>query len=104
MAERYRIWIGIVDINYFEECEDVNYGNLETETFLDAYWYDIEPKMRLNTKEEYMEMPKDVTCNWIETENDVQRLSVLLNEEFIGVDSEWRPQLTQFHKTAPSLF
>jgi hypothetical protein len=42
-------------------------------------------------KEEYIEMPKDVTCDWIETENDVQRLSILLNEEFIGVDSEWRP-------------
>jgi hypothetical protein len=29
---------------------------------------------------------------------------VLLNDEFIGVDSEWRPQLTQYHKTKPSLF
>ena len=28
----------------------------------------------------------------------------MLKDEFIGVDSEWRPQLTQYHKTAPSLF
>jgi hypothetical protein len=28
---------------------------------------------------------------------------MLLNEKFIGVDSEWRPELTQFHKTKPSL-
>jgi hypothetical protein len=54
-------------------------------------------------KEDYMQLPEDVTCDWITDEKDVERLSILMSEEFIGVDSEWRPQLTQFHKTAPSL-
>jgi hypothetical protein len=34
----------------------------------------------------------------------VPKLEVLLKEPLIGVDSEWRPPLTQFHKTKPSLF
>ena len=55
-------------------------------------------------KEEYMQLPDDVSLDWIGTEEDVEKLEVLLNDEFIGVDSEWRPQLTQYHKTAPSLF
>ena len=28
----------------------------------------------------------------------------LKEEKYIGVDSEWRPQLTKFHKTYPALF
>jgi hypothetical protein len=40
----------------------------------------------------------------VATDADVTKLAVLLNDEFIGVDSEWRPQLTQYHKTKPSLF
>lgn len=34
----------------------------------------------------------------------MSKLAILLDDEFIGVDSEWRPQLTQLHKTKPSLF
>jgi len=40
----------------------------------------------------------------ISTEEDVPKLEVLLNEPLIGMDSEWRPQLTMLHKTKPSLF
>ena len=43
---------------------------------------------------EYMELPKDVKLEWIGTDEDVPKLEILLKDEFIGVDSEWRPQLT----------
>ena len=55
-------------------------------------------------KEDYIQLPDEVGLDWVGTEKDVQKLEVLLQEELIGVDSEWRPQLTQYHKTAPSLF
>lgn len=45
-----------------------------------------------------------MSLDWIGTEKDIYKLEILFNEELIGVDSEWRPQLTQYHKTAPSLF
>jgi len=32
------------------------------------------------------------------------KLAALLEEPLIGVDSEWRPELSQYHKTRPSLF
>jgi hypothetical protein len=54
--------------------------------------------------EEYIKLPEFVKVQWVGTDEDVDKLAVLLKEEFIGVDSEWRPQLTQYHKTKPSLF
>jgi len=54
--------------------------------------------------EEYLQLPKHVKLEWITTEQDVSKLDVLLQDQFIGVDSEWRPQLTQYHKTKPSVF
>ena len=53
---------------------------------------------------DFMALPDSVKVEMISTENDIAKLEVLLEEEFIGVDSEWRPQLTQLHKTKPSLF
>ena len=53
---------------------------------------------------DYIKLPDFVKLTWIGTEEDVPKLSALLDDEFIGVDSEWRPQLTQLHKTKPSLF
>lgn len=53
---------------------------------------EFEPLSR--PKADYMELPEDVTTEWIGTDKDVQKLAVLLKDEFIGVDSEWRPQLT----------
>ena len=55
-------------------------------------------------KENFIQLPSDVKVDWVGTDADVTKLAVLLNDEFIGVDSEWRPQLTQYHKTKPSLF
>jgi len=40
---------------------------------------------------EYMVLPDFVKVTWIGTEEDVQKMEVLMNDEFIGVDSEWRP-------------
>lgn len=54
--------------------------------------------------ENYLQLPDQVKVHWIGTEEDVPKLAILLDDEFIGVDSEWRPQLTQLHKTKPSLF
>jgi hypothetical protein len=54
--------------------------------------------------QDYMKLPDYVQLDWIGTDQDCPKLEVLLNDEFIGVDSEWRPQLTQMHKTKPSLF
>lgn len=53
---------------------------------------------------DYCVLPDFVKVHFIATDNDVSKLEILLNEPFIGVDSEWRPQLTQLHKTKPSLF
>jgi len=53
---------------------------------------------------EYIKLPEHVKVTFVHTEQDVAKLEVLLKEPFIGVDSEWRPQLTQLHKTKPSLF
>jgi hypothetical protein len=54
--------------------------------------------------EDYVKLPESVKVEWIGTEEDVPKLEVLLQDELVGVDSEWRPQLTQYHKTKPSLF
>jgi hypothetical protein len=43
---------------------------------------------------DYISLPDFVKLEWIGTEEDVPKLAVLLEDEFIGVDSEWRPQLT----------
>jgi hypothetical protein len=53
---------------------------------------------------EYIHLPDTVKVELIETDQDVPKLEILLQDELIGVDSEWRPQLTQMHKTKPSLF
>lgn len=41
--------------------------------------------------ENYLQLPEEVKVNWIGTEEDVPKLAILLDDEFIGVDSEWRP-------------
>lgn len=54
--------------------------------------------------EDYIKLPDNVKVEWIGNEQDVPKLEILLQDELVGVDSEWRPQLTQYHKTKPSLF
>jgi len=43
---------------------------------------------------EFIQLPESVKVHWIGTDADCEKLESLLSEEFIGVDSEWRPQLT----------
>lgn len=49
-------------------------------------------------------LPDDVTVEWISKVSHLDRLDVLLKEPYIGVDAEWRPSITRFHVTKPSLF
>lgn len=55
-------------------------------------------------KEDYIKMPDDVKVEWIGEESDIPKLKELLDEPLIGIDSEWRPELSQYHRTRPSLF
>lgn len=42
-------------------------------------------------KDDYITLPSSVKVTWVGSEEDVKSLETLLNDEFIGVDSEWRP-------------
>mmetsp|Transcript_22294 Transcript_22294/g.34490 ORF Transcript_22294/g.34490 Transcript_22294/m.34490 type:complete len:170 (+) Transcript_22294:1036-1545(+) len=54
-------------------------------------------------EENYIHLPAEVKVHTIATEKEVPLLRLLLNEPLVGVDSEWRPQLSQYNKTKPSL-
>ena len=41
--------------------------------------------------------------HWVGAEEDIDKLNMLLGEKYIGVDSEWRPQLTYYHNSRPAL-
>jgi len=53
---------------------------------------------------EYIRLPENVKVQFVSKNEEIKLLDELLNEKFVGVDSEWRPELTKFHKTSPSLF
>ena len=42
-------------------------------------------------KAEYIQLPDHVIVEWVGTDDDVSKMAVLLEDEFVGVDSEWRP-------------
>ena len=48
-------------------------------------------------KENFIQLPDTCKVEWIGKEEDVPKMEMLLNEELIGVDSEWRPQLSSFN-------
>ena len=50
-----------------------------------------------------MIFPSDINLHWISRDSDIDKLQELHNEKFIGIDSEWRPELTYKHKTQPAL-
>lgn len=91
---------GYVRNDVMEKLNQIQYDQ-SLDTSLNCY---DEFEQLSRPKEDYMQLPDDVSLEWIGTDKDVQKLEILLNDELIGVDSEWRPQLTQYHKTAPSLF
>jgi hypothetical protein len=47
----------------------------------------------------YIRLPEGFKVSWVGSEEDIPNLLALLDEPYIGVDSEWRPTLTKFHKT-----
>jgi hypothetical protein len=51
-----------------------------------------------------MRLPDKFPVHWIGTEQDCEKLLMLLEEPYIGVDAEWRPNVFKFHVTKPSLF
>jgi hypothetical protein len=51
-----------------------------------------------------MKLPNHVNLHWIGNDNDVHLLKLLLEEKYIGIDSEWRPEITVFNKARPSIF
>ena len=53
--------------------------------------------------EDFLTLPKSVKIHFIDSESNVHILDKLLDEKYIGVDSEWRPKLTKFHRTYPAL-
>ena len=44
-----------------------------------------------------------VQVHFITTEDDCERLRDLISKPVIGLDAEWRPNMTKFIKTRPSL-
>ena len=38
-----------------------------------------------------MRLPESVKLHWIGEKSDIDKLKLLLDEPYIGVDSEWRP-------------
>lgn len=47
----------------------------------------------------YLRLPEDVNYAFIESEEDIDKLNNLLNQPYIGVDAEWRPNINAWHKT-----
>ena len=43
---------------------------------------------------QYIHLPETVRVEWIGSEDDVPKLAALQNEKLVGVDSEWRPEIT----------
>jgi len=54
---------------------------------------------------DYFPLPVDIKYDFIDTEELVNKLRVLQGQKYIGVDSEWRPQVTRWHEVlGPATF
>jgi len=54
--------------------------------------------------ENYVRLPEKVKVKFISKEEELQEMDILLKEKWIGVDSEWKPQLTKADESKPVLF
>ena len=81
-----------------EQLDDVVYDPKKDPIPVDIYGPVSQPAT------DYLQLPEDLKVEMISYEEDVDKLRCLLDEPYIGVDSEWRPALTRFHKTLPALF
>ena len=48
---------------------------------------------------EHLRLPKDLEVEFVGDEATVKKMEVLVGQKMIGVDSEWRPQMSKQHKT-----
>ena len=49
--------------------------------------------------EEYLSLPKSIEVKFIDNEESIDYLKKLIGQKFIGIDSEWRPLTSIWHKT-----
>lgn len=80
-----------------EKLEDVVYDPSK-----DPEKYDVFGP--ITTETQCIKLPDHVSVEWISKEEDIVKLDQLLTEQYIGVDSEWRPSMAKFHKTYPAIF
>ena len=78
---------GFVRADIMEKISSIEYDPAQ-DSSLNGY---DEFEQLSRPKEDYISLPPHVNLHWIGTDADVEKLAVLLNDEFIGVDSEWRP-------------
>lgn len=50
-----------------------------------------------------LRLPPSLRVHFIGTEKDCELLRSLVGREFVGMDSEWRPQMTKFDLMRPAL-
>ena len=50
-----------------------------------------------------MRLPVGLKVNFVGDESSCGLLEALVGSPFIGIDSEWRPQMTKFTKLCPAL-
>ncbi|MGZ8757729.1 MAG: hypothetical protein ACXWXC_07240, partial [Aeromicrobium sp.] len=53
---------------------------------------------------EFISLPDSVKVQIVSSEFDVSLLDALLEEPFIGVDLEWRPEIFKYDKSDLSIF
>ena len=62
----------------------------------------FEPKSQPPAK--YLRLPVDLKVEFIGKSEDISKMKVLIGQKFIGVDSEWRPQITRWTEmSGPSI-
>jgi len=50
-----------------------------------------------------LSLPKNVKVNFVGHEKDISSLKALMGAPYIGMDSEWRPQMTTFGINRPAI-
>lgn len=50
-----------------------------------------------------LHLPQNVKVNFVGTDKDCDSLRSLIGRQFVGMDSEWRPQMTKFDSMRPAL-
>ena len=96
ICDRHNL-IDVIRADVKEEIEDIVYDPSRDKKMREDVYGPI-------TKGTFMNLPQYIKVDWVATEQDIPKLDQLLDEPYIGVDSEWRPAVVKFHKTNPALF